>query len=410
MNSTVLSQRPLLRQMAYISMLVGTIIFLLTIITKPIFAIIALIIVIINGTTLLLDRSGNTAAGLHLLFTAHLIAFTIAPFVGLAGMCDIMIFPVLYVWALLSFDNHKIALFYILLNSICCIITILKLRSIADLDSLWINSTQDMLISIGIMFSLYFITKGYFKRLNEEQSTLIEKEKTIKKQNEELKEYIDTNLQLENFAHLASHELKTPVRGISNYAGLLKKSAGDRLQTNETEYLDFITNQSQRMYQLTNDLLELSKLSSGHTKKKAFSPSQMLHELVSSQYAQYSNAISIGGLPSEIFANEEEIRSLFVNIIDNSIKYAHPDRPLEISIESTAYDDFYRFEIMDNGIGISDEYKDRAFLIFKRLQSDGEGTGIGLAICKTIVEKHNGHSKLMDNPEGGLIYQFSLPA
>lgn len=238
------------------------------------------------------------------------------------------------------------------------------------------------LLSIGIISFLYF------KR---QQSSTIIAEKNLK-----LNEYIKYNMELENFAHIASHDLKSPLRTIVSYSQLLQRKSNYKLDETEKEYLDYVITGTKEMSLLVDDLLSYSQIQSKAIAIETIDPIvlindvlRLIHTLVEEKKAD----IQLNLEPKTIKGDPTKLKQLLQNLISNAIKFHKPNEIPIVKINLTDDDRYWKFEIQDNGIGIEQEYYDKVFLIFKRLQGKEryEGTGIGLAICKKIADQHNGN-------------------
>jgi PAS domain S-box-containing protein len=231
-----------------------------------------------------------------------------------------------------------------------------------------------------------------------------------------IKELERSNKELENFAYVASHDLREPLRKISAFGQILKDSLANRLNADEEENLGFMIDGARRLQQMIDDLLSYSRLT---TQAK---PSQVidLNELVADlrDNALYAKLVDTGGkieipdpLP-QVYADATQVRQLMQNLVDNALKYRREDTTPEIIISAkTAKDNFVRVEVADNGIGIDERYFEVIFTMFKRLHGRGqyEGTGLGLAICKKIVERHGGSIGVYSVPGQGSTFWFTLP-
>jgi len=269
---------------------------------------------------------------------------------------------------------------------------------------------EESLIIIGLLSGLFIVGFNYFVVVFRYQNKLEENEQLLHNKNKELNNYIDSNLQLENFAHLASHELKTPLRNILNFSKLLSKKIGSNISVQEKEMLGIIENQALEMDELIKDLFELSTVSNEPMQANKIELDLILNNMIKFDFFENKSNIKILHIPKEIFANRSHIKEVFKNLISNALKFVSPDRDAEIVIDCQESNQEYQFSIKDNGIGICETKRDKVFLIFKRLhtRTDFEGTGIGLAICKKIVERHLGKIWIEDNPQGGTIFKFTI--
>ncbi|MGL5061174.1 MAG: PAS domain-containing sensor histidine kinase, partial [Microcoleus sp.] len=220
-----------------------------------------------------------------------------------------------------------------------------------------------------------------------------------------------SNEQLEQFAYVASHDLQEPLRAVTSYAQLLAQRYHNNLDDRADKYINYIVGGATRMHQLINDLLAYSRAGRG----KEFEPvdcnivvEQSLCNLQIA-IAETQAAIACEPMPT-LMADESQLVQLFQNLIGNAIKFCRQEIPL-IQISVAQQDSEWLFSVRDNGIGIAPEYAERIFIIFQRLHSrrEYEGTGIGLAMCKRIVERHGGRI-WVDSREGeGATFCFTIP-
>lgn len=242
---------------------------------------------------------------------------------------------------------------------------------------------------------------------------LVEKNEEIEEKNKELQKYLDSNIQLENFAYVASHDLKQPLRTIISFSELLHSKKADQLDEDANKYINFILESSQRLNALISDMLAYSVIGTAG-KKEAINPKiiipQVLNDL-SAQINQSNATIEIGKLPSTIMVFKSEFISLIQNLVSNSVKYCKEDINPEIKISSHDAGDKWKFSIADNGQGIKQEHLKRIFGMFQRLEVNTKtsGTGIGLAHCKKILELHKGEIWAESEFNVGTIFNFTIP-
>lgn len=220
-----------------------------------------------------------------------------------------------------------------------------------------------------------------------------------------------SNEELEKFAYTVSHDLQEPLRMISSFLKLLEKKYGKHLDEKGKQYIRFASEGAIRMRQIILDLLEYSMAGNVGNKEKV-----CIQEVVNDVKLLHRNAIqeknaklTIGKLPT-IIASKATMRQLFLNIIDNALKYSKPSEHPEIKIEAKESHEYWHFQISDNGIGIDPQYHQQVFNIFQRLHTKEiyQGTGVGLAICKKIIETHEGKIWVESQPEVGTSIFFTL--
>ncbi len=262
------------------------------------------------------------------------------------------------------------------------------------------------------------------KQLEEEVASRKKAEDMLKIQAEELSR---SNNELEHFAYMASHDLQEPLRKIAGFTELLKQRYKGRLDPKADKFIDYIVDGTNRMKKLINDMLEFSRVG---TQGKSFKPvdfSQALQSALSNlqRSVDESNATVTNDPLPVIMTDETQIVQLFQNLIANAIRF-RTDSPPKIHVSAKlvhegqtveTIDGFVRpaepqwlLSISDNGIGIDAEDYDRIFMMFHRLHGRGEyeGTGIGLAICKKIVERHGGHIWVESRMGVGSTFYFTL--
>ncbi|MBT8190201.1 MAG: GHKL domain-containing protein [Bacteroidia bacterium] len=234
----------------------------------------------------------------------------------------------------------------------------------------------------------------------------------LNQKNEELQKYINSNLQLENFAYIASHDLKAPLRTVSSFAELLSESSHSKLSEKEQRFLKIILNSSNQMQKLVDDLLIYSRINAQAIRLEQIQVKDYLFQIINEIQHEIDDKkaiISVDCGDTEIFADEIKLRQVFQNLITNAIKFQKEDKTpkIEISLSESLYD--WRFKISDNGIGIQQKYQDKIFSLFSRLHpyEEFKGTGMGLAICKKIIQQHNGRIWVESN-DGGSTFYFTI--
>ena len=282
----------------------------------------------------------------------------------------------------------------------------------ADNVSSW-NSTLvfiAMLACIAIVIDRFVSeNNSYETEQNNYLETLERQQTQIQRQNQDL---VNANQDLERFASMASHDLKSPLRNIGSFIGLIRRKIKKYEDNDLNEYLEFVEVSVQQMSHLIQDILEYSKIGNDEIHAEEVYLENVLSTVKSQlqHYIKERNAtIESTSLPI-IRANATQMQLLFQNIIENGIKYNESDAPL-ISIYYFNDDQYHHFSFQDNGIGIAPEFKERVFGMFKRLHNTTEykGTGIGLAICKKIVEHHGGEVELESVVGSGSIFSIKLP-
>ncbi|MFI5170888.1 MAG: ATP-binding protein [Chitinophagales bacterium] len=231
---------------------------------------------------------------------------------------------------------------------------------------------------------------------------------TLFQMNERLVRY---NQELQQFAYSASHDLQEPLRTISSYINLFLRNYNETLTDDGREYLQYASDGAQRMHQLIKDLLVYSKLDYKEEPMTEFEGSIMLREALNNlQLAvEESNALILYTDLPVLYGNHSQVILLFQNLIDNAIKFRSKSEPL-VFIDVEDKNDLWEFKIKDNGIGIPQQFQNKIFGFFNRLHARDEikGSGLGLSICKKIVERHHGNIFVESRPGKGSTFTFSL--
>ncbi len=237
---------------------------------------------------------------------------------------------------------------------------------------------------------------------------------TRKQSEEELKhkaeELIRSNKELEQFAYVASHDLREPLRTISSYVQLLESRYKNKLDDDADEFIKYTVEGVQRMDKLINDLLSYSRVRKTNEMEWVDCSAIIKTVITNINDVIHENNVKIvvDTLP-KIKSNALQMTQLFQNLITNAIKF-HSDKPPEIHISATEREKEWLFSISDNGIGIDEKYAKKIFVVFQRLhsRSEYEGTGIGLAICKKIVEQHGGEIWFESKINQGTTFYFTI--
>ena len=221
-----------------------------------------------------------------------------------------------------------------------------------------------------------------------------------------------SNAELEQFAYVASHDLQEPLRTVTGMVGLLQQRYKGQLDERADEYIHFAVDASERMQQLINDLLDFSRV---ERKGKPFTTVKMenvLHTALANlqtAIAESEAHITHDPLPT-VMADAGQLTQVLQNLISNAIKFRE-EKPPKIHISAEKKENGWQFAVRDNGIGIDPQYFERVFLIFQRLHTRSKypGTGIGLALCKKIIERHGGKMWIESELKRGATFFFTIP-
>ncbi len=224
----------------------------------------------------------------------------------------------------------------------------------------------------------------------------------------------NSNKELEQFAYIASHDLQEPLRMISSYTQLLERKYKDKLDDDANEFIHYAVDGANRMQKMINDLLEYSRITSRGEELETIDTSIILGKAISMlqlKIEDNSALITNDDLPI-VKGDASQILRVFQNLIENAIKYKKKSENPKIHISCQKKNNFYEFSVTDNGIGMDMKYKDKLFIIFGRLHSSKAypGTGIGLAICKRIIERHGGKIWFESKEYEGSTFYFTIPA
>ena len=222
-----------------------------------------------------------------------------------------------------------------------------------------------------------------------------------------------SNAELQQFAYVASHDLQEPLRMVSSYTQLLAKRYAGRLDADAQEFIAFAVDGAARMQRLIQDLLSFSRVESqGKILRETSSEDALAGALLNLGHAiEESGAVVSHDLLPAVLADENQLVQLFQNLVGNALKYRNAEIP-QIHVKATKNGNReWTFAVCDNGIGINPKYFDRIFVMFQRLHGREEfsGTGIGLAVCKKIVERHGGRIWVESESDHGSTFKFTLP-
>jgi light-regulated signal transduction histidine kinase (bacteriophytochrome) len=221
-----------------------------------------------------------------------------------------------------------------------------------------------------------------------------------------------SNAELAQFAYVASHDLSEPLRMVSSYLQLLRRRYHGQIDEDADEFIDYAVSGANRMRALIEDLLAYSR--AGRTAEpRPVDTGLVVADVLSSLAAAITDAraeISVGAMPA-VMGDRVAMAQLFQNLIANALKFRHgPGARVWVTAERDG--SFWRFEVADDGIGIEARHHERVFKMFQRLhdRESFEGTGIGLAICRKIVERQGGQIWVASREGGGTVFSFTLPS
>jgi signal transduction histidine kinase len=274
----------------------------------------------------------------------------------------------------------------------------------------WMNLVINLLMTVTV---LNLVLRSLNDALALARQQVEERKQAQEALARQAQELARSNAELEQFAYVASHDLQEPLRMVRSYVQLLERRYQGQLGEDADEFIHFAVDGAERMQTLIADLLQYSRVS---THGKPFAPTDcstaLDHALTNLKVAiEECGAIIIHDQLPTLMADETQLTRLLQNLIGNAIKFHQKDTPPQVHIGVEHADGEWTFSVRDNGIGIDSGDFERVFMIFQRLHSREEykGTGIGLAVCKKIVERHGGRIWVESEPGEGSTFYFTVP-
>jgi signal transduction histidine kinase len=275
-----------------------------------------------------------------------------------------------------------------------------------------INKLVWMIGLIGLLIVAPLTGFGIFaaRRLVREHDHLLHARQKLERS---ITELARSNSDLQQFAYVASHDLQEPLRMVASYTQLLAKRYKGKLDEDADEFIAYAVNGANRMQALIQDLLAFSRVDRQGQQFERTPVEMLLSYALDNLKAAVDESravVSHDPLP-EVLADERQVLHVLQNLLSNAIKFRGPEPPL-IHVSAERHGEEWLFSVRDNGIGIDPQYRDRIFVIFQRLHTNAEypGTGIGLSLCKKIVERHGGRMWMESQPGQGATFYFTLPA
>ncbi|MDA8164506.1 MAG: response regulator [Desulfobacteraceae bacterium] len=245
------------------------------------------------------------------------------------------------------------------------------------------------------------------------RQSLAERQRADAERERLLADLARSNQELEQFAYIASHDLQTPLRAVSGFLDLLSRRYHGRLGREADEFIAYAVDGARRMHQLIEDILAYSRVGTRGTPFAPVDCGKALARALANlrpEIGESGGEIEKGELPT-VSGDESQLVQLFQNLVGNALKYRKESEPPRIRVTAIPGPEEFLFAVEDNGIGLEPRFAERIFQIFQRLHTSGEysGTGIGLAICKKIVERHGGRIWVESEPGQGATFRFTLP-
>jgi light-regulated signal transduction histidine kinase (bacteriophytochrome) len=274
-----------------------------------------------------------------------------------------------------------------------------------------INRLIWTVVGVGLLLVTPLVGFGVWAswRLIRERRNLVLSQKTLEGSVAELAR---SNADLQQFAYVASHDLQEPLRMVASYTQLLARRYKSKLDSDADEFIGYAVDGANRMQRLINDLLAYSRVTAQGTVLERVDCNGLLEEMLSNVRValEESRAVVTHDPLPTVMADGRQLGQLFQNLIGNAIKFRGEEPPMvHVSAERRMGE--WLFSVRDNGIGVDPQYAERIFVIFQRLHNREEypGTGIGLAICKKIVERHGGRIWVESQVDQGATFHFTLP-
>lgn len=307
--------------------------------------------------------------------------------------------------------EEKIALMSVYLNIVVCIIFGIMIYYkwgggviVLEYDVIsWfaVSSSLILLSAVAVLLipRLFRGLESAFEKRNQLELELKQNQADLEEKNREM----------ENFAYIASHDLKEPLRMVRSFIDLLSKNYGHQLDKKAQKYIHFALDGANRMTSLIDELLEYSRVGRVHNEREQVDLNSMIPDLLKDLPEAKEADILFENLP-EIRAVPVSMKILFRNLISNGLKYQDDGNKPEIKIQFMDQKQYWKFSVSDNGIGIDDLYLEDVFMLFLRLHSNTEysGSGMGLAISKKIVEQHGGEIWVESKKDEGSTFYFTL--
>ncbi len=387
----------------FISSIIGTLAYVVGLTSL---AITSYLLVILCGFSFYLAKIRNGWADDMLILT-FLVTFVTTPYFGMHYMAGLCLFLTTISLTIFFVRTLRLQILYLSLAFVMSILTLYNLVSHHNLDNS--HFPIELLIFTGSFISIIIINYKFIQKIQKSNFSLKNRDEQLTKKNQDLEKYISSNLQLENYAHMTSHELKTPISNLANISGLLQKKMKEKLTKEEQELLNMIEGNAKDLNEKINALMHLSKVDSLNPVMERIVPYSFIRTVIERHFNAYNIELNI--FSKEIFGSKKLLEMLFTHLIQNGIEFnQNPPSEKKIIIEELKFDSGFSFAIHDNGIGIGQEYREKVFLMFQKLEKplNPTGRGVGLAICKRIVNRHNGRIWVENSKLGGTTMTFTI--
>jgi light-regulated signal transduction histidine kinase (bacteriophytochrome) len=271
-----------------------------------------------------------------------------------------------------------------------------------NVNKVLVNLADSLLLTLLLSPVLYFLLAREKRARGRAEQALMEQSRELAR----------SNAELEQFAYVASHDLREPLRMTHVYLQLLARRCQGKLDAEAEEFIGFAVDGAARMQRLIGDLLDYSRVGSRGMELSPMESGAALAQALDNlklAVAESGAGVTQGPLPS-VVADESQLVRLFQNLVGNALKFHGREAP-RVHVGAELRKGEWLFSVHDNGIGIAPEHLERIFLIFSRVNGRDEypGTGIGLAVCKKVVERHGGRIWVESKPGSGATFFFTIP-
>jgi PAS domain S-box-containing protein len=295
-------------------------------------------------------------------------------------------------------------------------------ETLRDVESVILNkegfrTPVEGTISCRLTNSKPVYAQGIFRDLSKQREEQAKATAILSEAQEINKRLHQSNNELEEFAYIASHDLQEPLRKISSFGEILRMTLAEKLDDDQRENLGYMIDGAKRMQSILDDLLSYSRITTAAKPHRYVDVNIVLDNLkkfeLAELLAETGGQLVVPKILPTVFADQTQVHQLFQNLIGNGLKFHRKGIVSSVMVSSTvATNNMVKFSVEDNGIGIDPQYHEQIFLMFKRLHSTAayKGTGIGLAICKKIVQRHGGEIGVKSELGKGSAFWFTLPA
>ena len=369
------------------------------------------ITLIVTSIVSVLVSSRHLLLALHIFLFSYWCVFTYACFTDLNRLSLILVYPIIVGLAFLLFERDRNRGIYVILCAVGLVINVCLQHVTQDNDNPYFLAAS-LVISLAMFLAFSYLSFVQIRLIEDSRQKILQKEQALLQKNEELTKHIESNIQLEQFAHIAAHDLRSPVRTMAGFVALLKRDFGRGKHENADEYLSTVQDLTQTMSNLIEDLLAYSKANANKLTISEFDLAILIEEVVKNLLPITEDTegwITTKNISGVVSGDRVKLRQVLQNLISNALKFTASGEHPQIVITRSEDEQFHYVVVADRGIGIEDAYKEKVFNSYTRLNpSEYEGTGMGLSISQKIVERHGGAVVISNNSPTGSIFTFSV--